>query len=282
MRSPYAIESVFIFAGSHATDVVGGGVMSQMTATFADLLRQLRTAAALSQEELAERAGLSLRGLSDLERGVRRTPHLSTVRLLADALALGPEDRQALLAAARPGAVSETTGAPPAPVVSLPLPLTSLLGREQDLAELISLLGQCNLRLVTLTGAGGSGKTRLALEAAARLQGTFPDGVVFVDLTPLRDPQFVLATIAAALGVRERPGHPLGRRSPVFWHRSGSSCCWTTSNRSSMLLPRSPPCWRLVRGWPCWPPAGRRCACEVSASSRCRPCRCRPASAWSR
>jgi predicted ATPase/DNA-binding XRE family transcriptional regulator len=209
MRSPYAIESVFIFAGSHATDVVGGGVMSQMTATFADLLRQLRTAAALSQEELAERAGVSLRGLSDLERGVRRTPHLSTVRLLADALALGPEDRQALLAAARPGTVSETTGAPPAPVVSLPLPLTSLLGREQDLAELISLLGQCNLRLVTLTGAGGSGKTRLALEAAARLQGTFPDGVVFVDLTSLRDPQFVLATIAAALGVRERPGHPL-------------------------------------------------------------------------
>jgi predicted ATPase/DNA-binding XRE family transcriptional regulator len=183
--------------------------MSRTTATFADLLRQLRTAAALSQEELAERAGVSLRGLSDLERGARRTPHLSTVRLLAHALALAPEDREALLAAARPGTVPEPIRVPPAPAVSLPLPLTSLLGREQDLAELIALLGQGNVRLVTLTGAGGSGKTRLALEVAARLQGAFSDGVVFVDLTPLRDAQFVLATIAGALGVRERPGQPL-------------------------------------------------------------------------
>ena len=183
--------------------------MSRMTATFADLLRQLRTAAALSQEELAERAGVSLRGISDLERGVRRTPHLSTVRLLADALALGPGDREALLAAARTVTVPEANGARPAPAVSLPLPLTSLLGREPDLVELISLLGERNGRLVTLTGAGGSGKTRLALEVAARLQDAFADGVVFVDLTPLRDAAFVLPTIAEALGVRERPGQPL-------------------------------------------------------------------------
>ncbi|MCC2628243.1 MAG: putative ATPase [Thermomicrobiales bacterium] len=183
--------------------------MSRMTATFADLLRQLRTTAALSQEELAERAGVSLRGLSDLERSVRRTPHLSTVRLLADALALSPEDREALLAAARPSTAPETTGAPPSPARSLPLPLTSLLGREQDLVELISLLEEHNVRLVTLTGVGGSGKTRLALEVAARLQDAFADGAVFIDLTPLRDAAFVLPTVADALGVRERPGHPL-------------------------------------------------------------------------
>ena len=71
--------------------------MGRTTTTFADVLRQLRTAASLSQEELAERAGVSLRGVSDLERGLRRAPHLSTVRMLADALELGPEDRQALL-----------------------------------------------------------------------------------------------------------------------------------------------------------------------------------------
>ena len=78
--------------------------MSSAMTSFADLLRHLRTTAALSQEELSERSGLSLRGISDLERGVRRAPHLTTVRVLADALALSPTDRQALLAAARPGA----------------------------------------------------------------------------------------------------------------------------------------------------------------------------------
>ena len=77
--------------------------MSSAITSFADLLRHLRTSAALSQEELAVRSGLSLRGISDLERGVRRAPHLTTVRVLADALELGPADRQALLAAARPG-----------------------------------------------------------------------------------------------------------------------------------------------------------------------------------
>ena len=68
--------------------------------SFGELLRRLRTTAALSQQELAERAGLSKRGISDLERGVHQAPRLKTVRLLADALALGKADRQALLAAA--------------------------------------------------------------------------------------------------------------------------------------------------------------------------------------
>src|SRR4051794_1436568 len=81
---------------------VGRSVMRHDPSAFGASLRQLRTAAALSQEVLAERAGLSLRGISDLERGVRRAPHLTTVRLLADALELGSEDRQALLTAARP------------------------------------------------------------------------------------------------------------------------------------------------------------------------------------
>ena len=72
--------------------------MSSAITSFADLLRHLRTSAALSQEELAMLSGLSLRGISDLERGVRRAPHLTTVRVLADALALGYSERQALLA----------------------------------------------------------------------------------------------------------------------------------------------------------------------------------------
>src|SRR5918993_2796129 len=167
-------------------------LMSRATPTFGDVLRQLRTAASLSQEDLAERAGVSLRGVSDLERGVRRTPHLTTVRLLADALELGAADRQALLAAARPGRVSETEDVAFGHSAPLPRLLTALLGRERELATLVSLLQASDIRLVTLTGAGGTGKTRLALEVGDHLSGTFSDGAVFVDLTPLRDAEFVL------------------------------------------------------------------------------------------
>src|SRR5215213_8764131 len=110
-----------------------------MTQTgFGVLLRRYRTAAGLTQEELAERAGLSLRGISDLERGARRTPHLVTVGMLADALNLGPADRQELLAAARAGTVAVAYPAAPmgpAPLpIPLPVPLTPLIGREREVA----------------------------------------------------------------------------------------------------------------------------------------------------
>src|SRR3954471_3134457 len=97
------------------------------------LLRRLRTAAALSQEELAERAGLSVRALSDLERGVHQAPRLETVRLLATALDLGEHDRVELLAAARPEwqVSSSPRAARSSQLVRLPLPLTRLIGREQ-------------------------------------------------------------------------------------------------------------------------------------------------------
>src|SRR4051794_29995609 len=95
--------------------------MNGNIATFGEVLRKLRVAASLSQEELADRAGLSLRGISDLERGARRTPHLTTIRLLADALALSSADRQALLAAARPGLATRSSS-PPVAYPSSPLP----------------------------------------------------------------------------------------------------------------------------------------------------------------
>src|SRR3954470_20045309 len=101
--------------------------MSSTTSSFADLLRHLRTTAALSQEELSERSGLSLRGISDLEWGVRRAPHLTTAGVLAEALALRPADRQALLAAARPGTLPGTTDGSAGGCALLPLPLTPLL-----------------------------------------------------------------------------------------------------------------------------------------------------------
>src|SRR5918911_2892333 len=72
------------------------------SSAFGDVLRQFRLEAGLTQEELAERAGLSTRGLSDLERGLRRTPRLGTVRLLADALGLAGVARDRLLASRQP------------------------------------------------------------------------------------------------------------------------------------------------------------------------------------
>src|SRR5688572_21141573 len=90
---------------------------------FAHLLRQYRAAAGLAQEELAERAGLSRRGISDLERGSRRSPYPNTVRRLADALNLSPAERVALLASASPELSAVAPGVP-APAL-LPTPLTS-------------------------------------------------------------------------------------------------------------------------------------------------------------
>jgi predicted ATPase/DNA-binding SARP family transcriptional activator len=93
--------------------------------------------------------------------------------------------------------------------VSLPSPPSSLLGRERELHELDDLLHRRQARLLVLTGAGGSGKTRLALEFAHRNAGSFANGVVFVQLAPLRDPRLVPAAILSALGLREQPGGPL-------------------------------------------------------------------------
>lgn len=175
-----------------------------MTETgFGDLLRRYRLAASLTQEALAERAGLSERGISDLERGARRAPHLTTVDMLADALELGPADRQRLLTAARPASPLDPSRSALSAAVALPVPLTALIGREREQAHVVTLLKTVESRLVTLTGPGGSGKTRLALEVGARLRDAFADGVVFVDLTPVRDVDLVLPTIAQGLGVRE-------------------------------------------------------------------------------
>jgi predicted ATPase/transcriptional regulator with XRE-family HTH domain len=180
--------------------------METSAASFGDVLRRLRLAAALSQEELAERAGLSARAISDLERGLRQGPRPESLRLLADALSLPREDREALFAAAHRAAPSPADPGPARGATSLPQPATPLVGRDQDRAALCALLAQPEVRLVTLTGMGGIGKTHLAIAVASGLRQAFRDGIVFVDLAPLTEPAHVIPTVATALGIRDAPG----------------------------------------------------------------------------
>ena len=166
-------------------------------APFGALLRRLREASGLSQEELAHRAGLTPNAVGTLERGERRRPYPNTVRAIAEALHLEDAERAELIAS-----IPSRKRAAPAER-TLPIPPTPLIGREQDVRALEVVLREGEARLITLTGPGGVGKTRLGVEVASRLAPTFPDGVLLVDLAPLGDRHLVLPTIAESLGVRE-------------------------------------------------------------------------------
>jgi transcriptional regulator with XRE-family HTH domain len=156
--------------------------LGERPASFGALLRDFRLAAGLSQETLAERAGMSAGGISFLERGVRRAPYRDTVAVLATGLGLSAENRQLLeTAAARVPQPRKRQGSSTSPALdepaghNLPIELTSFVGRATDVAKLRSLLATS--RLVTIVGPGGVGKTRTALRVAEALIGTADAGV---------------------------------------------------------------------------------------------------------
>ena len=180
--------------------------------TLANTLRTLRLRAGLSQEELAERSGLSVDAISALERGVRRRAQPRTLRALGDALSLDEEERTRLQELARESDAPPTTATPQSGewrLTPLPAPATQLIGRSQERGSALELLQHPGVRLLTLTGPGGVGKTRVAL-AVAEVARAQVDAVCFVDLAMITDPTLLLATIAQALGLREQ-----GSRAPL-------------------------------------------------------------------
>ena len=178
-------------------------------------LRSYRLRAGLTQEELAEAAGISARSVSDIERGIQN-PSPRTIRGLADAMGLFAEERSSFIEAL---ASSRDPGEDEANHVTvrgalkrhnaLPAPVTRLIGRERDLTAIEGLLRDGHVRMVTLTGTAGSGKTRLALQLAENLFDDFHDGVFFVSLSSLADPVLVPSAIAAVLAIKEEPGRNL-------------------------------------------------------------------------
>ncbi len=181
-------------------------------ASFGEVLRELRLAAGLSQEALAERARMSPGGISVLERGLRRAPYRDTVALLADGLRLSAEERARLESAAKRPALARRRSAPGGSTErgaelarsNLPVEVSSFVGRTVEVAEIGRLLRKG--RVVTIAGPGGVGKTRTALQAGRAILEDAHAGVWFVDLGPLREGAFVASTIAHALRLEESPG----------------------------------------------------------------------------
>lgn len=187
----------------------------EVETSFGRWLQRRRKALDLTQEELAQRVGCAAETIRKIEADVRR-PSRQIAERLAESLEIPESDRAAFVKAARAELAADRLTHPTQDVpqiafvhspssnksiTNLPAPLTTFIGREKEQSDLIGLIAKH--RLVTLTGSGGVGKTRLAIKVVAGISKRFPDGVWFLDLAPLNDPELMPNTLAGLLGLRE-------------------------------------------------------------------------------
>ncbi|WP_420627738.1 NB-ARC domain-containing protein [Candidatus Leptofilum sp.] len=180
--------------------------------SFGAWVRHRRRVLDLTQAKLATQIGISRSFLRKIEADERR-PSAQVAKLLADALSIPQDNKTVFLQVARGTQQVAKLNSRPSPLPqqtkqnrehpALPIPATPFIGRSQLLTQLAALLAQPELRLLTLIGPGGIGKTRISLEVAKRQQAHFADGVFFVNLVDIREPSLVMSAIAQQLNVRE-------------------------------------------------------------------------------
>jgi predicted ATPase/DNA-binding XRE family transcriptional regulator len=184
--------------------------------SFGEWLKRRRRAAGLTQEQLAQQVSCSTITLRKIEAEERR-PSEQIVGRLATIFKISQNEQAAFLRFARgdwqSAPAMESEDAPwrdstASPRSNLPASLTSLIGREQEIAKLSEYLSNPSIRLVTLIGPPGIGKTRLSLEVAREAIPDFPDGAFFVALAPLADSSLVAPSIVQALGFEETKNQP--------------------------------------------------------------------------
>jgi transcriptional regulator with XRE-family HTH domain len=188
------------------------------TLSFGYWVRRRRKALDITQSELGRRVGASEIMIRKIEADERR-PSVHLAELLANSLTVTEDEREVFITAARnPRSIENLPlanhsifklGTPPVPPSNLPAPTTSMIDRVADLEVVTSLIMQEDVRIITITGAPGIGKTRLSIKAAEHTFHHFVDGAWFVDLSPVIKPELFLQTIAATLGLP-----PQGKLSP--------------------------------------------------------------------